>query len=32
MLYEVITDGMLGGNFLRRIADYLEQFDVTRSV
>lgn len=27
-----IVDGMLGGNFLRRIADYLEQFDVTRSV
>ena len=27
-----VVDGMLGGSFLRRIADYLEQFDVTRTV
>lgn len=26
-----IVDGSLGGSFLRRIADYLEQFDVNRS-
>lgn len=25
-----VVDGMLGGSFLRRIADYLEQFDTTR--
>jgi hypothetical protein len=23
---------MLGGSFLRRVADYLEQFDVNRSI
>lgn len=27
-----IVDGYLGGSFLRRIADYLEQFDTTRKV
>lgn len=27
-----IVDGSLGGNFLRRIADYLEAFDITREV
>ncbi|MBC7411901.1 MAG: 2-oxo acid dehydrogenase subunit E2 [Bacteroidia bacterium] len=25
-----VVDGMLGGSFLRKIADYLEQFDVNR--
>lgn len=27
-----IVDGSLGGSFLRRVADYLEQFDVNRSI
>ena len=27
-----IVDGMLGGMFLRRIADYLEEFDLNRSL
>lgn len=27
-----VVDGMLGGNFLKRIADYLEEFDVSRTV
>ena len=27
-----VVDGFLGGSFLRRVADYLEQFDVNRSV
>ena len=27
-----VVDGSLGGTFLRRVADYLEQFDVNRSV
>lgn len=27
-----VVDGMLGGSFLRRIADYLEQFDDSREV
>lgn len=27
-----VVDGMLGGMFLRRIADYLEQFDLDRKV
>lgn len=27
-----IVDGMLGGSFLRRVADYLEQFDVNRAI
>lgn len=27
-----VVDGMLGGSFLRRVADYLEQFDTTRSI
>lgn len=27
-----VVDGVLGGSFLRRIADYLEQFDVSRGI
>lgn len=27
-----IVDGMLGGSFLRRVGDYLEQFDVNRNI
>ena len=27
-----VVDGMLGGSFLRRVADYLEQFDANRDV
>jgi 2-oxoglutarate dehydrogenase E2 component (dihydrolipoamide succinyltransferase) len=27
-----VVDGSLGGSFLRRIADYLEQFDATRQI
>lgn len=27
-----VVDGGLGGSFLRRIADYLEQFDINRSI
>jgi 2-oxoglutarate dehydrogenase E2 component (dihydrolipoamide succinyltransferase) len=27
-----VVDGMLGGSFLRRIADYLEKFDVNRTI
>ena len=27
-----VVDGMLGGSFLRRVADYLESFDVNRSL
>ncbi|HNL40302.1 MAG TPA: 2-oxo acid dehydrogenase subunit E2 [Saprospiraceae bacterium] len=27
-----VVDGSLGGSFLRRVADYLEQFDEKRSV
>jgi 2-oxoglutarate dehydrogenase E2 component (dihydrolipoamide succinyltransferase) len=27
-----VVDGSLGGSFLRRVADYLEQFDVNRNV
>ena len=27
-----VVDGMLGGSFLRRVADYLEKFDATRIV
>lgn len=27
-----VVDGMLGGSFLRRIADYLEQFDANREL
>ncbi|MBL7774463.1 MAG: 2-oxo acid dehydrogenase subunit E2 [Saprospiraceae bacterium] len=27
-----VVDGMLGGSFIRRVADYLEQFDVNRGV
>jgi 2-oxoglutarate dehydrogenase E2 component (dihydrolipoamide succinyltransferase) len=26
-----VVDGMLGGSFLRRVADYLEQFDLNRA-
>jgi 2-oxoglutarate dehydrogenase E2 component (dihydrolipoamide succinyltransferase) len=27
-----VVDGMLGGSFVRRVADYLEQFDLNREV
>ncbi len=27
-----VVDGALGGSFVRRVADYLEQFDVTREI
>ena len=27
-----VVDGYLGGSFLRRVADYLEQFDINRTV
>ncbi|HCW08893.1 MAG TPA: 2-oxoglutarate dehydrogenase, partial [Cytophagales bacterium] len=27
-----VVDGALGGSFVRRVADYLERFDTTRSV
>ncbi len=27
-----VVDGMLGGSFLRRVGDYLEQFDVNRAL
>lgn len=27
-----VVDGMLGGTFVRRVADYLEQFDVNRAL
>lgn len=27
-----VVDGMLGGTFVRRVADYLEQFDINRSL
>jgi 2-oxoglutarate dehydrogenase E2 component (dihydrolipoamide succinyltransferase) len=27
-----VVDGMLGGSFLRRVADYLEKFDVNRPI
>lgn len=27
-----VVDGMLGGSFLRKVGDYLEQFDITRTV
>ena len=27
-----VVDGALGGSFLRRVADYLEQFDINRSI
>ena len=27
-----VVDGSLGGSFLRRVADYLEQFDATRTI
>jgi 2-oxoglutarate dehydrogenase E2 component (dihydrolipoamide succinyltransferase) len=27
-----VVDGMLGGSFIRRVADYLEQFDANRAI
>jgi len=27
-----VIDGSLGGGFVRRVADYLEKFDVNRSI
>jgi 2-oxoglutarate dehydrogenase E2 component (dihydrolipoamide succinyltransferase) len=27
-----VVDGMLGGSFLKRVADYLEQFDINREI
>lgn len=27
-----VVDGALGGSFVRRVADYLEKFDITRSI
>ena len=27
-----VVDGILGGSFLRRVADYLEAFDVTQEI
>ena len=27
-----VVDGALGGSFVRRVADYLEQFDTTRTL
>ena len=27
-----VVDGMLGGSFLRKVADYLEEFDTSRSI
>jgi 2-oxoglutarate dehydrogenase E2 component (dihydrolipoamide succinyltransferase) len=27
-----IVDGAMGGSFVRRVADYLEQFDVNRNI
>jgi 2-oxoglutarate dehydrogenase E2 component (dihydrolipoamide succinyltransferase) len=27
-----VVDGMLGGSFVRRVADYLEAFDINRSI
>jgi len=27
-----VVDGMLGGSFLRRVADYLENFDINRTI
>ena len=27
-----VVDGYLGGSFVRRVADYLEQFDVNRKI
>ena len=27
-----VVDGMMGGSFLRKVADYLEQFDVNRGI
>ena len=27
-----VVDGMLGGSFVRRVADYLEDFDLNRSI
>ena len=27
-----VVDGMMGGSFVRRVADYLEDFDFNRSI
>jgi 2-oxoglutarate dehydrogenase E2 component (dihydrolipoamide succinyltransferase) len=27
-----VVDGALGGQFVRRVADYLEQFDVNKEI
>jgi 2-oxoglutarate dehydrogenase E2 component (dihydrolipoamide succinyltransferase) len=27
-----VVDGMLGGSFLRRVADYLEKFDINQTL
>ena len=27
-----VVDGALGGSFVRRVADYLEKFDTTRTI
>ena len=27
-----VVDGYLGGSFVRRVADYLEKFDVNRKI
>jgi 2-oxoglutarate dehydrogenase E2 component (dihydrolipoamide succinyltransferase) len=27
-----VVDGYLGGSFVRRVADYLEQFDINRKI
>jgi 2-oxoglutarate dehydrogenase E2 component (dihydrolipoamide succinyltransferase) len=27
-----VVDGSLGGQFVRRVADYLEQFDINRTL
>ena len=27
-----VVDGALGGSFLRKVADYFEQFDVNRAI
>jgi 2-oxoglutarate dehydrogenase E2 component (dihydrolipoamide succinyltransferase) len=27
-----VVDGSLGGSFVKRVSDYLEKFDITRSI
>ena len=27
-----VVDGMLGGSFLRKVGDYLENFDINRQI